>query len=251
MLASPFHNELLSAVNRARAPSPERLPKFPVLTNGTHSKPAKMGVWSLMAGKLGKSPVVPPQEIAPAQPKLQREKLQKPQNKLSKPRTNSTGNLLSVPNSANTSRKNSATDLREGLPRRSSSVPSRPSPGELELQHSHTLSDRRLEPTISAISAQSQPNADPGRGRGRPTEREGREKKGRLSQFFRSRSSQAVPAQARAQLHDILKDEMPALPTQEQLDAVAARTANPLHRYSQHTRPVYPLTQHGSYNVYV
>lgn len=249
MLASPFHNELLSTVNRARAPSPERLPRFPILTNGAISKPAKMGVWSLMAGKLGKGPIVPPQEVAPAQPKPQREKLQKPQNKLSKPRTNSTGNLLSVPNSVNTSRKNSAADLREGLPRRSSSVPSRPSPGELELQHSHTLSERRLESAISANSVQSQSTADTGRGRGRPTEREGKEKKGRLSQFFRSRSSQAVPAQTRAQLHDILKDEMPAPPTQEQLDAVVARTANPLHRYSQHTRPVYPLTQHGSYNV--
>lgn len=249
MLASPFNNELLSTINRARAPSPERLPKFPVLST---RKPAKMGVWSLMAGKLGKAPI-PPQDIIPAEPKPVKEKLQKPPNKLSKPRTNSSGNLLSVPNSANTSRKNSQTDLNSpGLPpRRSSSVPSRPSPGELELQHSQTLSEERLETAVSVTSAQSQPNGVVGRGRGRSLEREGKEKKGRLSQFFRSRSSQAVPQDARTQLHELLKEEMPPSLTKEVVDAAAARTANPMHRYSQHARPPIPLTQHSNYNAYV
>lgn len=247
MLAAPFSNELLSTINRARAPSPERLPKFPILTT---NKPAKMGVWSLMAGKLGKAPI-PPQEVAPAAPKPQREKLQKPPNKLSKPKTNSSGNLLSVPNSANTSRKNSQTDLNSpGLPRRSSSVPSRPSLGELEAAHSsQTSSEKPLEPVVSATSAQSIPNGEVGRGRGRPLEREGKEKKGRLSGFFRSRSSQAVPLNARAQIHEILQEEMPPTLSEEEVEAARARAANPLHRYSQHVRPPISMTQHGSYNA--
>lgn len=246
MLAAPFSNELLSTINRARAPSPERLLEFPILTT---QKPVKMGVWSLVAGKLGKAPA-PPQEVAPAAPKPQREKLQKPPNKLSKPRTNSSGNLLSVPNSANTSRKNSQTNLNSpGLPRRSSSVPSRPSLGELELEHSQDSIKKPLEPVISATSAQSNPNGEVGRGRGRSLEREGKEKKGRLSGFFRSRSSQAVPLNARAQIHEILQEEMPPTLSKEEVEAANARAADPLHRYSQHVRPPISMTQHGSYNA--
>ena len=247
MLAAPFSNELLGTINRARAPSPERLPKFPILTLENQARRRKMGVWSLMAR--GRKASVVGEDVVPAQPKPQREKLQKPQNKLSKPRTNSSGNLLSVPNSTNTSRKNSQTDLKESFPRRSSSVPSRPSPGELELQHSQTLIERRLETAASTNSAQSNPQPDVGRGRGRPLEREGKEKKGRLSQFFRSRSSQAVPVAARQQIHELLQDEMPPKLSQAEVEAANATAANPLHRYSQHVRPPIQMTQHGSYNV--
>ena len=209
-----------------------------------------MGVWSIVTGKLShKAPHHTSEESAPAPPiPYLREKPQKYPNKLSKPKTNTSVNLLSVPGSANASKKASLTNLEDATVRRSSSVPGRHSPEELDLQHSQTLGERRLQTTVSVTSANSQSShGEVGRGRGRPLEREGKEKKGRLSHLFRSRSSQAVPPDAKAVLKEMLQEEMPITHSQAELNALAARTANPLHRYSSHARPPFALTQQGGF----
>lgn len=190
-----------------------------------------MGVWSLITDKLGHSSGPP----TPKPEKGKTDKTLRPPNKLSKPRTNSSGNLLAIPGSNNTSCKNSATDLN--LPRRSSSVPARPVNLPTAAPQEQGEDARRLK------TANPETDDSNGGRRGRSRERDGREKKGRLSTFFRSRSSQAVPVEAKNQLRDVLKEELLDTQKVEDFEAVTQKAAgNPMHRYSV-GRPFMPSSQ--------
>ena len=159
-----------------------------------------MGMWKFVADKLSQ----------PTQgPKT--EKASKPANKLSKPRTNSTGNLLGVA-SANTSRKNSSTNLNEPLPQRSSSVPARQDVGDVA-----KISIGRPQLVANNSSQSGTSAADtPDIIRGRQTQRDGKEKRGRLSGFFRSRSTQAVTPEKKPSYHEVFKDFAGYSPTVEE-----------------------------------
>lgn len=165
-----------------------------------------MGMWKFLGDKLSSTEEGPKTEKAS-------QKAARPANKLSKPKTNSTGNLLNV-SSANTSRKNSATNLNDALPRRSSSVPARQDGGDYfkNAGRPHTQEHR---PSYMENNAPDRTEM----GRGRPVQRDGKEKKGRLSGFFRSKSTQAVPPEKKPPYHNVVKEQLGYSPTQQEYEA--------------------------------